>query len=47
MPFDAELDRSMMQTITDVKYANKRPKFTAVGKKILHAYFFVKFLKIS
>ena len=30
VPFDAELDRSMMQTITDVKYVNQRPKFTAV-----------------
>lgn len=29
--FDPELDRSMMQTITDVKYVNRRPKFTAVG----------------
>jgi len=28
--FDAELDRSMMQTINDVKYVNRRPKFTAV-----------------
>ncbi|KAI1723295.1 cysteine-rich secretory protein family domain-containing protein [Ditylenchus destructor] len=28
--FDPELDKSMMQTITDVKYVNTRPKFTAV-----------------
>jgi hypothetical protein len=30
---DPELDRSIMQTITDVKYVKRRPKFTAVGKK--------------
>uniref|UniRef100_A0A914E485 SCP domain-containing protein n=1 Tax=Acrobeloides nanus TaxID=290746 RepID=A0A914E485_9BILA len=27
---DPELDRSIMQTITDVKYVKRRPKFTAV-----------------
>ncbi|KAI6189846.1 Golgi-associated plant pathogenesis-related protein 1 [Aphelenchoides bicaudatus] len=27
---DPELDRAMMQTITDVKYVKRRPKFTAV-----------------
>jgi hypothetical protein len=27
---DPELDRTMMQTITDVKYVKRRPKFTAV-----------------
>ncbi len=30
--FDPELDKSMMQTINDVKYENRRPKFTAVGE---------------
>uniref|UniRef100_A0AC34GG00 Uncharacterized protein n=1 Tax=Panagrolaimus sp. ES5 TaxID=591445 RepID=A0AC34GG00_9BILA len=28
--FDPLLDRAMMQTITDVKYVKRRPKFTAV-----------------
>lgn len=37
--FDTELDRSMMQTITDVKYVNRRPKFIAVGK----LRFFIRF----
>ncbi|TKR88509.1 hypothetical protein L596_012739 [Steinernema carpocapsae] len=30
--FDSELDRHMMQTINDVKFVNRRPKFTAVGE---------------
>lgn len=30
--FDEELDKHMMQTIADVKYVRKRPKFVAVGK---------------
>lgn len=30
--FDEELDKHMMQTIADVKYVKKRPKFVAVGK---------------
>jgi len=28
---DPDLDRAMMQTITDVKYVKRRPKFIAVG----------------
>ncbi|KAM3716975.1 Golgi-associated plant pathogenesis-related protein [Dirofilaria immitis] len=30
--FDEELDKHMMQTIADVKYVKKRPKFVAVGE---------------
>lgn len=29
---DPELDRAMMQTITDVKYVKRRPKYMAVGE---------------
>jgi hypothetical protein len=29
---DPELDKALMQQITDVKYVKRRPKFTAVGK---------------
>ncbi|VDM98823.1 unnamed protein product [Thelazia callipaeda] len=30
--FDEELDKHMMQTISDVKYVKKRPKFVTVGE---------------
>ncbi|KIH53044.1 hypothetical protein ANCDUO_16839 [Ancylostoma duodenale] len=30
--FDSELDRHMMQTITDVKYMIKKSKYTALSK---------------
>lgn len=33
--FDPLLDRAMMQTITDVKYVKRRPKFTAVCEFLL------------
>jgi hypothetical protein len=45
--FDPLLDRAMMQTITDVKYVKRRPKFTAVSsanfqRQCLEAHNFVR-----
>lgn len=37
--FDEELDKHMMQTISDIKY-NKRPKYVAVGKIFSKSFIF-------